>query len=180
MSYRQLLLLHGQPGSAADWRQVMARLPPSAHAGAVARPGYGSSRRAAAGFTGNASFVLDELASRRIAQAVLVGHSYGGGVALSAASLAPHRVEALILLASVGPGCLNGWDRLLAAPGTGRVCALVAWRLTPWLARARLARLAPVTGRPLSPAQHPTSDICPPPPPPPHPPLPPPPPPPPP
>ncbi len=159
MSYRQLLLLHGQPGSAADWRQVMARLPPSAHAVAVDRPGYGSSRRAAAGFTGNASFVLDELDSRGIAQAVLVGHSYGGGVALSAASLAPHRVEALILLASVGPGCLNGWDRLLAAPGAGRVCALVAWRLTPWLARARLARLARVSGRPLAPGEHVSWDI---------------------
>ncbi len=50
---------------------------------------------------------------------MLVGHSYGGGVALSAASLAPDRVEAVILLASVGPGCVNGWDRLLAAPGAG-------------------------------------------------------------
>jgi 3-oxoadipate enol-lactonase len=159
MSYRQLLLLHGQPGSAADWQQVMARLPPSTRAIAVDRPGYGSSRRAAAGFAGNARFVLDELDSRGIARAVLVGHSYGGGVALAAASLAPHRVEALILLASVGPGCLNGWDRLLAAPGAGPVCALVAWRLTPWLARARLARLARVSGRPLAPGEHVNWDI---------------------
>src|SRR6202035_5122598 len=85
--------------------------------------------------------VLDELDSRDIKRAVLVGHSYGGGVALSAASMAPSRVEAVILLASVGPGCVNGWDRLLAAPGAGQLCALVAWRLTPWVARARLARI---------------------------------------
>ena len=52
---------------------------------------------------------------------MLVGHSYGGGVALAAASLAPGRVEAVVLLASVGPGCLTVWDRLLAAPGTGRL-----------------------------------------------------------
>src|SRR5258708_6357158 len=121
----------------------MARLPPTLHAVAVDRPGYSSSRQPAAGFAGNARAVLAELDSRDIARAVLVGHSYGGGVALSAASLAPHRVEALILLASVGPGCLNGWDRLLAAPGAGRVCALGAWRLTPWLARAPPAPLAP-------------------------------------
>ena len=76
------------------------------------------------------------------ARAVLVGHSYGGGVALSVAQLAPERVEALVLLASVGPDCLTGWDRLLAAPVTGEVCAVTAWWLTPWLARARLAAIA--------------------------------------
>jgi pimeloyl-ACP methyl ester carboxylesterase len=155
----QLVLLHGQPGSAADWRQVQARLPAPIQAVAVDRPGYGSSPQAAAGFAGNARAVLAELDGRGIGQAVLVGHSYGGGVALSAASLAPHRVEALVLLASVGPGCLNGWDQLLAAPGAGPVCALVAWRLTPWLARARLARLARASGRPLAPDEHVNWDI---------------------
>ena len=85
---------------------------------------------------------------------MLVGHSYGGGVALSAASLAPERVAAVVLLASIGPGCVNGWDRLLAAPGTGQLCALVAWRLTPWIARARLARIRRRRGRPLRPDEH--------------------------
>ena len=85
---------------------------------------------------------------------MLVGHSYGGGVALSAASLAPHRVEAVILLASVGPGCVNGWDRLLAAPIAGPLCALVAWRLTPWIARARLALIARRRGSPPGPGEH--------------------------
>jgi pimeloyl-ACP methyl ester carboxylesterase len=73
---------------------------------------------------------------------------------LAAASLAPSRVEAVVLLASVGPGCVNGWDRLLAAPGAGQLCALVAWRLTPWMARARLAWLARRRGRPLCPDEH--------------------------
>jgi pimeloyl-ACP methyl ester carboxylesterase len=78
--------------------------------------------------------VLDDLDARGITRAVLVGHSYGGGVALVAAALAPRRVEAVILLASVGSGCVNGWDKLLAAPGTGQLCALVAWRVaTPGL-----------------------------------------------
>ena len=85
---------------------------------------------------------------------MLVGHSYGGGVALSAASLAPGRVEAVVLLASVGPGCLTVWDRLLAAPGAGQLCAQVAWRLTPWMARARLAGIARRLGRPLRPDEH--------------------------
>jgi 3-oxoadipate enol-lactonase len=150
----ELVLLHGQPGSAADWLEVAGRLPAPLHAVAVDRPGYGSSPLAACGFAANARAVLDELDSRGIQRAVLVGHSYGGGVALSAASLAPHRVEAVVLLASIGPGCLNGWDRLLAAPVAGPLCALVAWRLTPWIARARLARIGRRHGRPPGPGEH--------------------------
>ena len=92
----ELVLLHGQPGSPADWQQVAARLP----------------------------------------------------------GPAPSRVEAVILLASVGPGCVNGWDRLLAAPGAGQLCALVAWRLTPWIARARLAWLGRRRGAALRPDEH--------------------------
>ena len=66
----------------------------------------------------------------------------------------PPRVAAVVLLASIGPGCVNGWDRLLAAPGAGQLCALVAWRLTPWMARARLARIRRRRGRPLRPDEH--------------------------
>ena len=118
------------------------------------RPGYGSSQLPAGGFAANARAVLDDLDARGITRAVLVGHSYGGGVALSAASLAPGRVEAVVLLASVGPGCVTGWDTLLAAPGAGQLAALVAWRLTPWIARARLAGIARRRGRPLDPDEH--------------------------
>ena len=150
----ELVLLHGQPGSAADWSQVAGRLPPQFHAVAPDRPGYGSSLLPAGGFAANARAVIDDLDLRGIERAVLVGHSYGGGVALSAASLAPHRVEAVVLLASVGPGCANGWDRLLAAPVTGPVCALVAWKLTPWIARARLALIGRLHGGPPRPDEH--------------------------
>jgi pimeloyl-ACP methyl ester carboxylesterase/uncharacterized membrane protein YbhN (UPF0104 family) len=150
----ELVLLHGQPGSAADWQQVIRRLPATLHAVAADRPGYGASPLAAGGFAAGARAVLAELDSRGIQRAVLVGHSYGGGVALSAARLAPHRVEAVILLASVGPGCVNGWDRLLAAPVAGPLCALAAWRLTPWMARARLAWISSRAGRQPGPAEH--------------------------
>jgi pimeloyl-ACP methyl ester carboxylesterase len=150
----ELVLLHGQPGSPADWQLIAGRLPAMLHPLAIDRPGYGTSPLPAGGFTAGGRAVLDDLDSRDIRRAVLVGHSYGGGVALSAASLAPHRVEAVVLLASVGPGCVNGWDRLLAAPGAGQLFALVAWRLTPWIARARLARISRRRGRPLRPDEH--------------------------
>ena len=108
----------------------------------------------AGGFAANARAVIDDLDARGIDRAVLVGHSFGGGVAMSAASLAPERVEAVVLLASVGPGCANVWDRVLAAPGTGPLCALVAWKLTPWIARARLAVARRRAGRSLRPDEH--------------------------
>jgi pimeloyl-ACP methyl ester carboxylesterase len=145
-----LVLLHGQPGLGADWQQVQARLPPQIHAVALDRPGHGSSRLAAGGMEVNVAAVLDDLDARGVERAVLVGHSYGGGVALSVAARAPDRVEALILLASVGPDCLTGWDKLLAAPVTGPVCALFAWKLTPWFARVRLRRIARRLGSELA------------------------------
>lgn len=148
------MLLHGQPGSASDWQQVTGLLPVTLSVLAVDRPGYGASQQPAGGFGYGARTVLADMDARGIGRAVLVGHSYGGGVALSVARQAPDRVEALVLLASVGPDCLTGWDRLLAAPGTGEVCALTAWWLTPWLARARLAAITRRRGRPLTADEH--------------------------
>jgi pimeloyl-ACP methyl ester carboxylesterase len=135
----ELLLLHGQPGSPADWDQVAERLPPQLRAAAEDRPGYGNNPLPAGGLAANARALISDLNARRIDSAVLVGHSYGGGIALLAAKIAPDRVEAVVLVASVGPGCINIWDRVLAAPVTGPACALTAWKLTPWIARMRLA-----------------------------------------
>ena len=77
----------------------MARLPAQLHAVAIDRPGYGASQRPAAGFKANAQAVLDDLDERGVDTAVLVGHSWAGGVVLQAASLAPDRVKAVVLLA---------------------------------------------------------------------------------
>ena len=138
MRPHDIVLLHGQPGLGAEWRQVLERLPAQVRAATPDRPGYGASRIPAGGLDVNTAAVLADLDNRGVERAVLVGHSYGGGVALNVAATAPDRVEALILLASVGPDCLNGWDWLLAAPVAGPACSLIGLRLTPWLARARL------------------------------------------
>jgi pimeloyl-ACP methyl ester carboxylesterase len=151
VSERWVVLLHGQPGSGADWQQVASRLPDGLGVLAPDRPGYGASPRPAGGFTAGARKVVAELDARGIDRAVLVGHSYGGGVALATAQLAPERVEALVLLASVGPGCLTWADWVLAAPVSGEFSALMAWRLTPWFARAVLAAARQVRRRPVGP-----------------------------
>jgi uncharacterized protein (TIRG00374 family) len=150
----ELVLLHGQPGSAADWEAVLARLPAHLHAVAKDRPGYGASRRNAAGFSANAQVILDDLDERGVDAAVLVAHSWAAGAALMAAHLAPHRVKAVVLLAGVGPGSVGIVDWLLAAPVIGPLAAQVMWRWTPWIARARLAWLSGRDGRPLDPGDH--------------------------
>jgi pimeloyl-ACP methyl ester carboxylesterase/uncharacterized membrane protein YbhN (UPF0104 family) len=150
----ELVLLHGQPGSAADWQAVIARLPAQLHAVATDRPGYGTSERPAAGFSGNARAVLEDLDERKVGSAVLVAHSWAGGIALRAAALAPDRVKAVVLLAGVGPGSVSILDWLLAAPVFGPVSAQLMWRWTPWIARARLAWLRRRNGRPLYPGEH--------------------------
>jgi pimeloyl-ACP methyl ester carboxylesterase len=149
----ELVLIHGQPGTAADWEAVMERLPPQLHAVAVDRPGYGASQRRATGFNANAQAVLDDLDERGVDTAVLVGHSWAGGVALEAAALAPDRVKAVVLLAGVGPGSVGIVDWLLAAPVFGPLSAQLMWRWTPWIARTRLAWLNRRHGRPLYPGE---------------------------
>jgi pimeloyl-ACP methyl ester carboxylesterase/uncharacterized membrane protein YbhN (UPF0104 family) len=150
----ELVLLHGQPGSAADWDALLARLPAHLHAVAKDRPGYGASQRNAAGFTVNAQAILDDLDQRGVDAAVLVAHSWAAGAALFAAHLAPHRVKAVVLLAGVGPGSVGIVDWLLAAPVIGPLAAQVMWRWTPWIARARLAWLSGRERRPLEPGDH--------------------------
>lgn len=150
-----LVLLHGQPGSPADWDSVAELLPAHVRVVAPDRPGYGINPRPPGGFAVGANALAVELNERRIRRAVLVGHSYGGGVALSAAQLMPDRVAAVVLVASVGPGCVNIWDKLLAAPVTGPACALITWKLTPWIARARLAVARRSAGFGARPDNHP-------------------------
>ena len=150
----ELILLHGQPGSAADWDAVLARLPGHLHARAKDRPGYGASPRRAAGFTANAQAILHDLDERGVQSAVLVAHSWAAGAALLAAREAPQRVEAVVLLAGVGPGSVGIVDWLLAAPVIGPLAAQIMWRWTPWIARVRLAWLSGREGRPLEPGEH--------------------------
>jgi len=149
-----LVLLHGQPGLGADWEQVIAALPDHVEVIAPDRPGHGSSTTPGGGLDINAAAVIDELDERGIDRAVLVGHSYGGGVALRVAATAQERVDGLVLLASVGPGCLNVVDWVLAAPVVGALCSVLAWKLTPWIARAVLRLGARNHARQVRPRLH--------------------------
>jgi pimeloyl-ACP methyl ester carboxylesterase len=119
-----VLLLHGQPGTAGDWQWVTPHLDDRYQVVAPDRPGYGRTGGAATGFHGNARAAIDLLDGLGIERAVMVGHSWAGGVVLAAASAWPDRVSGMVLVSSVGPGEHIGWDdRLLAAPVIGEALA---------------------------------------------------------
>ena len=150
-----VVYLHGQPGAGTDWDPVAALLPPERIRSLTPdRPGYRTNPLPAMSFDDNARWVFRELDRAGVSSAVIAGHSYGGGVALAAAAMAPERVRGVVLLASVGPGCLDGWDPILAGRVTGPICAVSAWWLTPWFARQRLAWLRRRSVGPIQPHEH--------------------------
>jgi pimeloyl-ACP methyl ester carboxylesterase len=122
-----VVLLHGQPGTAADWAPV-ARLLRSSHTVVVPdRLGYGRTGGPAGGFKANADAVLRLLDGLAVERAVVVGHSWGGGVALALVEDRPDRVAGAVLLATVVPDePIGRLDRLLAVPAVGSAVTAVA------------------------------------------------------
>ena len=149
-----VVFVHGQPGTGADFAEVAALLPRGTNVLAPDRPGYGTNPLTARGAADNARWLVGELDQVGVDQAVLVGHSYGGGIALLAAATFPQRVQALVLVASTGPNCLARWDHVLAAPVIGPAAAIAAFPLAQWAPRAVLALIARRLGRPLRVDEH--------------------------
>lgn len=118
-----VLLLHGQPGGAADWDGVVAGMNGRADALAVVRPGWDGATRAR-DLAGNAEAALAALDERGAARAVVVGHSLGAAVAAWLAATAPERVAGLVLAApAANLAALYTLDRWTAAPVAGEVAA---------------------------------------------------------
>ena len=125
-----VVLLHGQPGSAADWARLVSLLEGDFTVIAPDRPGYGRTGGTAVGFRANAEAVVCLLDRLGLASAMIVGHSWSGGVALALAEDHPQRVASLVLVCSVGPAeVLSRLDRLLAIPPVGSAVAAVALNL---------------------------------------------------
>ena len=111
------LLLHGQPGGAADWDGVLAALDGRTRAVAINRPGW-DGRTRAQDLAGNARAALEVLDARDVRRATVVGHSLGAAIAVWLAVHHGERVSALVLVApAANVAALSTLDRWLAAPG---------------------------------------------------------------
>jgi pimeloyl-ACP methyl ester carboxylesterase len=108
-----VLLIHGQPGYHMHWIKVIDLLKDDFRVIAVDRPGYGRSTQEAEGFLGNAARLVTFLKERQINDAIVVGHSWGGGVGLAMAEFYPDYVKGLVLVSSIGVSTsINIVDRL--------------------------------------------------------------------
>ena len=133
-----VLLVHGLPGTAYDWRETSAALAARGlRALAYDRVGYGwSDTRAGDAFTleSNARELLELLAAGDLHDATVVGWSYGGGTAIVAAQRDASRIGRLVLVGSVGPGIETSGP----PPGVGLLFSdpVLAWlHAVPPLAR---------------------------------------------
>ncbi len=114
-----VLFVHGQPGLGSDWDPVAAELTDHRLL-IVDRPGYGRSGDETLSIEGNAEVLGGVVAELDAAPVTVVGHSYGGGVAIVLAARRPELVSGLVLVGSIGRAAsLNMLDRLLATPLVG-------------------------------------------------------------
>lgn len=166
VSVPTIVLLHGQPDSSASFwalRQELGKLLPAGiRVLAPDRPGYGANPLPATDYAGNVRWLQGWLHRVQAGPAVLVGHSWAGGVAVLAAAgsgsgqaAAPAEgLVGLVLLASVGPRCLIPIDPLLGAPLLGEVIAYTSLRLGRPLLQRRAAsvitRAQPDADRPYA------------------------------
>jgi pimeloyl-ACP methyl ester carboxylesterase len=137
-----VVLVHGLPGSAYDWRVLSAAL--SARGRLVLaydRAGYGYSQPAVTGaytLERNAEDLVKLLELFQLRDATVVGWSYGGAVAIRAAQKDHSRMARLVLIASVGPGAKE-----IAPPAVTSLFLsdpVLAWlRLVPPVARGVIA-----------------------------------------
>ncbi len=140
-----LILLHGFGASVFSWREVMVPLSQFGTVIAFDRPAFGLTERPLPGqwqgenpYTTEAQVrltlaLMDKLG---VPQAILVGNSAGGTIAMLTTLSAPERVQALILVSPVvyEGGGAPSWVRLLSGLPQVR-------RLGPWLVRFLVARL---------------------------------------
>ncbi|AQT78632.1 alpha/beta hydrolase [Mycolicibacterium litorale] len=124
-----ILLLHGMAGSSKTWRSVLRPLSRKYRVIAPDLLGHGQSAKPRSDYSLGAFAVwlrdlLDELG---VAQATVVGHSLGGGVAMQFVYQHPDYCRRLILLNSGGLGPDVGWTlRLLSAPGAELFMPIIA------------------------------------------------------
>ncbi len=125
-----LLLLHGLGCDHRTWSPVISRL---ARRFTVIAPdllGHGLSDKPRADYSlgGYANGMRDLLALLSIERVTVVGHSFGGGIAMQFAYQFPQYTERLMLVAPGGLGReVNPVLRALTLPGANQALAVAAW-----------------------------------------------------
>jgi pimeloyl-ACP methyl ester carboxylesterase len=98
-----VVLIHGLPGTAADWEDVTPLL--AGHRTiAIDRPGFGYSTGGYMPFDRQLEVIHELLGKLHVVRPILVGHSYGGTISLGFAERYPSDVRGLVLVDAAAAG----------------------------------------------------------------------------
>jgi pimeloyl-ACP methyl ester carboxylesterase len=133
------VLIHGNPGSHQDYTMALLdKLSRSFRVIAFDRPGHGSSERddsLATTVEVQATMIRAALTRLSIRKPILVGHSWGGSLALAAAVAYEDELSGIVLLAPAAyPNFSREWWSLV--PGIPVLGKFIVHTLTPLLGRA--------------------------------------------
>jgi pimeloyl-ACP methyl ester carboxylesterase len=123
-----LFLIHGVAGSSATWDAVLPALVDRYTVVAVDLLGHGESDKPGHDYSlgAYANMVRDVMIAFGIDRATIVGHSFGGGVAMQFAYQHPSRCERLVLESSGGLGPEISWIfRALSLPAIEYLMPLI-------------------------------------------------------
>ena len=123
-----VVLIHGLAGSSTTWAAVHPRLAETHDVIAPDLLGHGESAKPMGDYSlgAFASGLRDLLAAIDVPSATIVGHSFGGGVAMQLAYQHPELCDRLVLVGSGGLGREVSWLlRLTTLPGAEHLMPLM-------------------------------------------------------
>jgi pimeloyl-ACP methyl ester carboxylesterase len=133
---RPVVLIHGNPGSAQDWTRVFGPVGANHKAIAFDRPGHGYSQRPKHGDATvevQARLLHDALKQLNVERPIVVGHSWGGALALVYALNYPKEVAGVVLVAPAVYESQDGVSLVTSLPAVPVIGDAVNFVLTPLL-----------------------------------------------
>ena len=124
-----VMFIHGLTSSHRNWVHLVQKLDTDHRVVAPDLFGHGASDKLMGDYSlgAHAATLRDLLDRLDIDQVTLVGHSFGGGIAMQFCYLFPERVERLVLVASGGLGrSVSPLLRAATLPGAGVLLPLIA------------------------------------------------------
>ena len=142
-----VVLIHGNPGSCQDWSRLYVPISRRYRAVAFDRPGHGHSERPnhrPITVEVQAEMLHAALVQLRIERPLVVGHSWGGSLALVYALKFPDEISGLVLLAPAAYESDDGVSFLSKLPGWPVIGDVLNFLFTPllgpWLVRTDIAK----------------------------------------